>query len=338
MRQRTEWLAATGYGAGWSLLKSLPEGLAQRGFEAAADAAFRRRGARSIQLARNLHRVLGPDSTPAALAAVTRAGLRSYARYWRETFRLPAMDKHEVATSFLDKLAGLHHAQAAMAAGRGLIMPLPHSGNWDIAGLGMVQEFGGFATVAERLRPASLFDKFVSYRESLGFEVLPLTGGALNPTTVLRERLQQGKLICLVADRDLSARGVEVEFFGQPTRMPAGPAMLAAITGAALCPTHLYFTNHGWAGDVAPPVELAGARLRDQVRDGTQKMADIFAAGIADHPADWHMLQPLWLADLAPHHDAAGDPKHPDGPDGLRSPIEPSRRGRVQRPAAPASS
>lgn len=312
MSSGTDRLAAAGYGAGWSLAKALPEGLAERSFTAVADAAFRRRGPRTIQLARNLHRVLGPDSTPAALAAVTRAGMRSYARYWMETFRLPSMDKDAVATSFLDNLSGLSHAQAAMESGKGLIMSLTHSANWDIAGLGMVKAFGGFATVAERLHPASLYDKFVAYRESLGFEVLPFTGGDVNPTTVLRERLAQGKLICLVADRDLSSRGVEIDFFGEPTRMPAGPAMLAAITGAALCPTNLFFTDHGWAGEVAPPVELAGGRLRDQVRDGTQKMADLFAVGIGEHPADWHMLQPLWLADLDDRHRISSRPTRSD--------------------------
>jgi lauroyl/myristoyl acyltransferase len=306
---RTERLTAVGYGAGWSVVKALPEGFADRSFRQGADLAFRRRGPAVVQLARNLHRVLGPDSTPAALSAVTQAGLRSYARYWKETFRLPSMDKAAVARSFLGKLAGLHYAQEAMAAGRGVIMPLPHTANWDIAGLGMVAEFGGFSTVAERLRPASLYDRFVGYRESLGFEVLPLTGG-VNPTTVLKQRLGEGKLVCLVADRDLSARGIQVDFFGEPTRMPAGPAMLAALTGAALLPTTLYFTDDGWAGDVAPPVELAGERLRDQVHDGTQKMADIFAAGIGEHPADWHMMQPLWLADL----------KSRPGPTGLPDP------------------
>lgn len=312
MSARADRLVAAGYGAGWSLMKALPEGLADRSFRSAADLAFRRRGPRVVQLARNLHRVLGPDSTPAQLTAVTRAGLRSYARYWNETFRLPTMDKDEVAGQFLPQLAGLEHARTAMADGRGLVMPLPHAGNWDIAGLGMVAEFGGFTTVAERLQPASLYDKFVAYRESLGFEVLPLTGGPVNPTTVLRERLTQGKLLCLVADRDLSAKGVEVQFFGEPTRMPAGPAMLAAVTGAVLLPTYLYFTDHGWAGVVSPPIEIRGERLRDQVRDGTQQMADHFAAGIRDHPADWHMLQPLWLADLAarnggPHREGAPD-------------------------------
>jgi lauroyl/myristoyl acyltransferase len=292
-----DWAAATGYGAGWSLVKVLPEGFTGRSFTAAADAAFRRRGPRTVQLARNLHRVLGPDSTPAALAAVTRAGLRSYARYWMETFRLESMDHNAVVANQLSQLPGVHHVEQALKAGRGCVMPLPHSGNWDIAGLAIARTFGGIVTVAERLKPASLFDRFVGYRESLGFEVLPLTGGA-NPSTVLRQRLAENRVVALVADRDLSASGVQVDFFGEPTRMPAGPAMLAAITGAALCPTHLYFTADGWAGEIAAPFEIQPGRLREQVAVTTQRIADYFAAGISDHPADWHMMQPLWLSDL----------------------------------------
>ncbi len=299
MSARTDRLVAAGYGAGWSMVKALPEGLVARASDAAADRAFRRRGPAVVQLARNLRRVLGADATPAALSAVTRAGVRSYARYWRETFRLPAMDHAAVVDDFMAHLTGYHHIREAMASGRGVIIPLPHSGNWDVAGLAMVREHGTFTTVAERLRPESLYDRFVAYREGLGFEVLPLTGGE-NPTAVLRERLERGGLVCLVADRDLSARGVEVDFFGEATRMPAGPAMLAAITGAALCPAHIWNTDTGWGGDVAAPLELPGTRLRDQVRAGTQEIADVFAARIADHPADWHMMQPLWLADLKP--------------------------------------
>ncbi len=305
MNARIDRLAATGFGVGWSVVKALPEGLVTRTFDAAADRALRRRGPATVQLARNLGRVLGADATPAALAAVTRAGLRSYARYWRETFRLPAMDHRAVVADFLPQLAGFEHLQTAMAAGTGVIAPLPHSGNWDVAGLAMAHEFGTFTTVAERLRPESLYDRFVAYRESLGFEVLPLTGGDRSPTTVLRERLEQGGMVCLVADRDLSARGVEVDFFGERTRMPAGPAMLAVLTGAPLCPAHMYYTDTGWAGEIGAPITLRGERLRDQVRDGTQQLADFFASRIAEHPADWHMMQKLWLSDLTPR---PGDP------------------------------
>lgn len=297
MSGRLDRLVDIGYGAGWSLVKALPQGLATRSFTAAADVAFRRRGPSVVQLARNLHRVLGPDATPAELAAVTQAAMRSYARYWQETFRLPAMDPQAVIASQYPTLKGAADLVTTIEAGRGVVLALPHSGNWDAAGLTMASLCGGLTTVAERLKPESLFDKFVDYRQGLGMEVLPLTGGA-NPTPVLKQRLAAGKLVCLVADRDLSGNGITVDFFGEPARMPAGPAMLAALTGAELRPTHLYYTEHGWAGWISDPIPLPGTRLRDQVTAGTQQVARFFEQQIALHPADWHMLQPFWEADL----------------------------------------
>jgi KDO2-lipid IV(A) lauroyltransferase len=154
------------------------------------------------------------------------------------------------------------------------------------------------STVVERLKPESLYEKFVAYRESLGMEILPLTGG-VSPSQVLKERLRAGGIVPLVGDRDLSASGVPVSFFGETAKMPPGPAMLAALTDSYLCPTNLSFTDRGWGIHIHPPLTLPGTRLAEQVRGGTQSIARIFEQGIGDHPADWHRLQPLWSADLA---------------------------------------
>jgi KDO2-lipid IV(A) lauroyltransferase len=284
----------------WEATARMPPAVADTVFRRAADAAFARRGRGVVQFARNQRRVLGEQATPAGLAAVVRAGMRSYARYWRETFRMERQDLTDVADRALASTVGLEHITAAREAGRGIILALPHSGNWDVAGVSMVRLLGGITTVAERLEPERVYRRFVAYREHLGFEVLPLTGqnGAAGATgTVLRRRLEQGGMVCLLADRDLGAGGIPVTFFGERTTMPAGPAMLAAVTGAALCPVHLAYTDTGWIQYVAPPVDLAGARLAQQVRTGTQQMADVFAERIALFPADWHMMQPLWTAD-----------------------------------------
>ncbi len=293
-------VGALAYRAAWAAVPRVPESLARAMVNRVADALVDRRGPGVLQLARNQRRVLGADATPAALHAVVRAAMRSYGRYWLETFRLQRMDTRAVAQQALAGSTGLHHIRAAQDAGRGVILALPHSGNWDIAGLSMVELVGGITTVAERLEPESVYRRFVAYREQLGFEILPLTGatGTSGRTAaVLRERLEQGRMVCLLADRDLAGNGIPVTFFGERTTMPAGPAMLAARTGAALCPVHLAYTDTGWIQYVGAPLELPGARLADQVHGGTQAMADVFAQRIALFPADWHMMQPLWAAD-----------------------------------------
>lgn len=285
-------LGAAGYVAGWRIVRALPEGVATALFDAGADLAARRGGG-PVQLRRNLARVLGtsPDAVPDTLI---RESLRSYARYWREAFRLPSMDLAAQAASIDDAVVGQRYLDEALAEGKGAILALPHSGNWDMAGVWLTRTRGQFTTVAERLEPESLYQRFVSYRESLGFEIFPLSGGERPPFEQLSERLRAGKVVCLLGERDLRRTGVPVTFFGERTRMPAGPARLAIDTGAALLPVHCWFTDDGWGFSVEPPIDVGGG-----VEKATQALADRFAANIAAHPADWHMLQPLWWDDLS---------------------------------------
>jgi KDO2-lipid IV(A) lauroyltransferase len=195
---------------------------------------------------------------------------------------------------------GVQTLDKAIADGRGVVLTLPHSGNWDAAAVWLVDHGARFTTVAERLKPESLFRRFVAYREGLGMEVLPLTGGDRPPSDVLAARLRAGGVVCLLGDRDLTRRGIDVTFFGDTARMPAGPALLAATTGAALHPVGLWFTPTGWGVRVHDAVEITGERLRDRVTAATQSLADAYAEDIAARPEDWHMLQRLWLADLEP--------------------------------------
>ncbi|KIQ13494.1 phosphatidylinositol mannoside acyltransferase [Rhodococcus sp. MEB064] len=288
----SERAGAAGYIAGWRVVRALPEGVATRLFDAGADLAARRNGGPD-QLRRNLARVLGttPENVPDEMI---RASVRSYARYWREAFRLPSMDLAAQAASIDDAVVGQEYLDAALATGRGAILALPHSGNWDMAGVWLTRTRGQFTTVAERLKPESLYRRFVEYRESLGFEIFPLSGGERPPFEQLSERLRDGKVVCLLGERDLARHGVPVTFFGEPTRMPAGPARLAIDTGAALLPVHCWFTEDGWGFSIEPPVDVSGG-----VEKATQSLADRFAANISRHPADWHMLQPLWWSDLS---------------------------------------
>jgi KDO2-lipid IV(A) lauroyltransferase len=272
----------------------VPEPLAARAFDFGADRAARGGGPAAAQLRCNLARVV-PGAPAEELDQLVRRGLRSYARYWREAFRLPSMD-HAALHARLDRVAeGAAHLDAALAAGRGVVVVLSHSGNWDMAGVWLVGRSGEFSTVAERLRPEALYQQFEAYRRSLGFDVVPLTGEAQSPTLRLARRLRSGGVVCLLADRDLTDSGVTVELFGAPARFPSGPARLAAATGAALLPAGCWFAPDGWGLRLHPPVPVHG---RSGVPGATQAVADRFAADIAEHPEDWHMLQPLWLADL----------------------------------------
>ncbi|MCX4760647.1 phosphatidylinositol mannoside acyltransferase [Streptomyces sp. NBC_01275] len=293
-----ERLADALYGVGWSTVKKLPEPVAVRLGNTVADLAWKRRGKGVRRLESNYARVV-PDASPQRLAELSRAGMRSYLRYWMESFRLPAWSAERVRHGFDCK--GAHHLIDGIASDRGVVLALPHMANWDLAGAWVTTKLQTpFTTVAERLKPESLYDRFVAYREGLGMEVLPHSGGTAFAT--LARRLRDGGLVCLVAERDLSASGVEVDFFGDTTRMPAGPALLAQQTGALLLPVTLWYDDSPiMQGRIHPPIEVPEAGTRaEKTSFMTQALADVFAAGIADHPEDWHMLQRLWLADLEP--------------------------------------
>lgn len=294
MRQRC---AAALYVLAWNVLPRLPESWAEGLFRLIADIAWRRQGAGVQRLEANLLRVV-PGASGKELRALSRAGMRSYLRYWLEVFRLPSYDRDRV----LDGLS-VENFQAitdTLESGRGVLLALPHMGNWDHAGAWLALHGVPFTTVAERLRPERLYEAFVAYRESLGMEVLPLTGSGSVAGTLAR-RLRAGGSVCLVADRDILGSGTEVKFFGEAASMAPGPAALALQTGAALLPVTVWFTEEG-----------CGARVHDEVpvpEDGdraskiaamTQRMADAFAEDIAAHPQDWHMLQRIFLADAVP--------------------------------------
>jgi KDO2-lipid IV(A) lauroyltransferase len=286
-----ERLQGAAYAAGWGLVRALPEPLARGSFRAGADLAFRRNGPGIRQLRRNYARVV-PQAGPEELDELVRAGVRSYARFWMETFRLSGMDHKAIYRGVHERFVGQSLFDAGLDRGKGLILVLPHTGNFDVSGIWLVGYQGRFTTVNERLRPESLYQRFVGYRESLGFEILPTGGGAYR---VLMERLRANKIVCLLADRDLSQRGVPVTLFGERTRMPPGPGRLAAATGAQILVVDNTFTEDGWGLRMHSPILVSS---RDEVPAATQRMADAFAADIAANVADWHMMQKLWLADL----------------------------------------
>ncbi|HVE74132.1 MAG TPA: phosphatidylinositol mannoside acyltransferase [Mycobacteriales bacterium] len=282
------WLTDASYATGWAAVRALPEPAAAALFRRGGSVAARRDGRGVQRLRANLARV-APD---ADLDALLAAALQSYARYWREVFRLPVTPLSRIVAG--TESVNDPRFRDAAAAGRGLVLALTHSGNWDAAGAWAVATGVRFTTVAERLKPESLYDRFVAFRESVGMQVLPLTGGPRPSYDILVEQLAAGGNVALLADRDLTPRGVDVEFFGATARMPAGPAALALRTSSALMPVSLSFREDGWRLEFHPEVP------HTDIATMTQQLADVFAKGIAASPQDWHMLQRLWLDDLAP--------------------------------------
>ena len=290
----TGWL----YLLGWAMVCRMPMSWAQRLFMTIADRAWRRQGPGVRRLEANQARIAGPGASAADRRRLSRAAMRSYLRYWLEVFRLPVIPPEELMARMRMHGGQDDVALGYLAAGRGVIFALPHMGNYEQAGAWIVRRgAGSFTTVAERLRPAALYAKFLSFRESLGMEVLPLTGGA-DPFSVLAQRLRAG-LVCLVCDRDLTGAGIEVQFFGEPARMAAGPAALAVQTGAALMPVTLWYQGQDWAARIYPEIPVpSGGDTGEKIAVMSQQLADTFEQGISEHPQDWHMLQRVFVADL----------------------------------------
>lgn len=292
------------YATGWSLVRHMPERVAYRSFEGIADQIWRKHGSGVRQLEKNLARVTGLAVDSAEMRDLSRRGMRSYLRYWCDAFRLPSWSRERAAASFA--MSTFEPVKQSLAAGRGVICVLPHMGNWDHAGVWASLEMAPVLTVAEKLEPAKLYEAFVDFRRGLGMDVLGLGEGGVYER--LAARLEQGGLVCLLGDRDLTPRGVDVTFFGEKTRFPAGAAALAVDTGAALHPVILYRVGKGNGGDIRPEIPVPTSGTRDEkISHLSQGVADAFADGIAAHPEDWHMLQKLWLSDLDQARLAASD-------------------------------
>lgn len=292
MSRMAEWA----YVAGWRAVRAMPRPVAAALFNAAADMTARGDGKGRNRLAVNLRRVVGPGLPPERFDHLLRLAMRSYARYWMEAFQLPSRSREQILGGF--RLERGYLLAEDVATGRGAVVALPHGGNWDAAGAWVAAMGWPITTVAERLRPERLYERFLDFRRGLGMQIVPQSGGDRPVMEVLEEAIGKGHIVPLVADRDLSARGVEVEFFGAPTRMPGGPALLALRTGAPLYVADMWYEPDAPVGHLHGPLHVPGpgaGPLAARVCLVTQQIADQFAKGIAAHPQDWHMLQRLWL-------------------------------------------
>ena len=306
-----ERLIGAAFRAGWTLVCRMPESWARALFMLGADIAWSRQGKGVHVLEGNLIRVLrtkagdSPESFEVdgkELRTLSRKVLRSYARYYLETFRLQGIPAQRISDGMHNDGPNVPLTLEYLRNGRGVVYALPHMGDFELAGAWIIgQGAGSFTTVAERLKPDSVYERFLKFRSGLGMEVLPTTGGP-HPFGVMAQRLRAGKLVCIVADRDLSETGVEVDFFGEKALLPAGPAALAVQTGAALMPVGCWFVGDSewgtWVYDEIPVPETGDRRQK--VAAMTQQLAAAFEDAILEHPENWHMLQRVFVADLDP--------------------------------------
>jgi KDO2-lipid IV(A) lauroyltransferase len=284
-----EDLTAVVYFAGWRIVRWLPEKTAYRLFEFVADRTSANNGKSFQRLKSNLKRV-NPELSDVELQTLAKVGMRSYLRYWCDTFRSPDWDTNRIQSTVTVNDPEL--LLEPVRSKRGVIVALPHAGNWDHAGSYFCSQGIPLVTVVERVKPEKLFRKFLEYRQAIGMEALPLDGRVMG---TLASRLREGKLVALVADRDLSRSGIDVKFFDGTARMPAGPALLAIRTGADLITAFVSYTAVGIHIDFRKVQIASGDTESEKVSKTVQLCADNFAVGIAQHPQDWHMLQRIWV-------------------------------------------
>lgn len=232
----------------------------------------------------------------------------NYARYYLESFRLPTTSADEVARSF--SIDGFEHVTGALAGGQGAVVALPHLGGWEWAGRWITDQGLPMTVVVEALEPPELFRWFADLRRDFGMNVVPL--GPEAGTAVL-SALRRNEIVCLLSDRFISGASVAVDFLGERTLLPAGPATLALRTGAPLLPAAVYFHGRGSGHHAVVRPSLDTTRrsrsLREDVGRITQAMADELGALIRRAPEQWHLLQPNWPSDPGWPHGSLDAPR-----------------------------
>jgi KDO2-lipid IV(A) lauroyltransferase len=274
----------------WKIIGVLPEKSAYKLANLVSDQIFKKNGKGVKRLRSNYKRVM-PNISERELEDLTKDGMRSYLRYWFDTFRLNKWSKSRIIeTTFVVRENLLRDP---IETKEGCIIALPHAGNWDHAAAYFCSTGIPLTAVVEKLKPEAIFKKFLAYRQSIGIEAISHKEKTI---PILMERLNQGKLIALVADRDMSRNGIEVNFLGGIAKMPAGPAILAIKTGSPLVTAYIRYLDKGIEITFDETIKLPVAGGEDeQIKIVTQSMADNFAKRIKDSPVDWHMLQRIWV-------------------------------------------
>ena len=297
IKARVAYLA---YRTGAELARLVPEPMAQPAARFLGQTLSLAMPARRRQVERNLRRATAGELDGLALRKAVAATFGSYGRYWLELFRLP----DEADGPLEMDIVGYDHLTAGVDAGRGVVLALPHVGGWDFAGAWLATQGLRLTVVAEPVEPPELYEWFAGVRKALGMNVVQLGPDA---GKAVLQALRRNEVVCLLCDRDLVGDGIEVDFFGERTTLPAGPATLALRTGAPLLPAAVYFDpGGGHHAVVMPPVPAQReGRLRDDVARVSQELAHRFEELIRAAPEQWHLLQPNWPSDRTTNGSAA---------------------------------
>ena len=274
----------------WKLIALLPEKLAYKLADYVSDRIYKKNGKGIKRLRGNYGQVM-PEYSTEKLEELTKLGMRSYIRYWFDTFRLSRWSKNRIIST--TKVIRENLLRDPIQSKQGCIVALPHAGNWDHAAAYFCSTGITLTAVVEKLKPEAIFKKFLAHRESIGIEAISHKEKTI---PILANRLQDGKLIALVADRDMSRNGIEVNFFGKIAKMPSGPAILAIKTGAPLITAYVRYTPDGIEIIFDETIKLTNSGTEEeQIKIITQSIADNFAKRIKEYPVDWHMLQRIWV-------------------------------------------
>jgi len=275
----------------WRIIGVLPEKIAYGIGRIVSDYVFKKNGKGVRRLKSNYSRVV-PNLSDVELNQLTKMGMRSYLRYWIDTFRLNTWSKDRIIST--TTVVNEHLLRDPIKSKQGCLVVLPHAGNWDHAGAYFCAKGARVNTVAEHLKPERLFRRFLAHRERMGMRVLDLSAKVLDD---LRKILREEKeLVALVADRDLSRSGINVRFFDKTARMPAGPAILAYETEADLITAYVSYREKGIEVFFTPPIKVnRDADRTTEIARLTQVMASRFEDAIRKDPVSWHMQQRIFI-------------------------------------------
>ncbi|MFM1826382.1 MAG: hypothetical protein RLZZ37_1017 [Actinomycetota bacterium] len=281
------------YGLAWFLVKRLPNKITLKIFRQIADHSYKKDIKGVQQLRANLSFMLKLKNDSIELENLVKEGMRSYLRYWQEAFRLPKWDNKYLEKNI--KIKGRINLEFAQKSGKPLVTAVAHMGNWDAAGFWYTSNFGPLTTVAERLKPESLFNRFVKFRNSFGVEIIP-TSGETDIFMNLIRRAKEGRMIALVADRDISKNGIEINYGDSKTTFPVGPAAIVTTLNGLILPMSSYYDFDGKLTFEFLPTMSPNQNLSKEqnVLHLTQELAKIFESEIKKHAKDWHLLQRVW--------------------------------------------